>query len=319
LIGLLSTSSLLAQSFSATATAHNELTVIGESTPCNPVTATVPAGTPLANGFCITTWGTSAVLGNAQTCLTRSEDHAIARAHLMSVAETNTGSGLMAGTGLSQILYQVSAPPGVPLVVELTGRIGTCSGEPTGEVKIDIGNDGTNELALTAETFLDEVTEQIFVTAPTGTIDILISTELNSPMGSNGSFVFVDAIATVKPGHTTATDELSACGTWLKATPLLDFNVQFESWNEQPGDVCFLALGAARQQLPLPMPISMGCSLLITPDWVMPMQPMTPEFIPLVCMGAGEIFAQIATFRPQPPGSSQGDFLMSQRVALEVH
>lgn len=321
LIGLLSTTSLLAQSISMEAVAQSSLTVTGQLASGDLVVEDVPEGTPLSDGFMLSTIGSGSVIGSASSHLALVEEPHYLRAQLDSFAWTAAGSGARAGAGLSQVLVRVDLAFSMPLDLEMGGWIVACSGQPTGEVKFDIGNDGSAEFVLTAQSqALEEGTSNQSVTLPAGVTEILISTELDMPLmqAATGSVV-VSGSLVIRPTHTTTVSEGAGCGAGLEVAPLFDYNVRFTIAGEQAGDIPFLALGVARQQLPLPMPISMGCDLLITPDVLIPVQAATPEFIPLICMGRGEIFAQAAIFQPQALAGAQGSFRMSPRIAIEVH
>jgi hypothetical protein len=316
LLGLLCSPVLLAQSITISAAAHNDLSVSATTENGKLARFVTPAGTQLPSCFALTTEGPVASPSQASIGIATTASTDSLTADLKVTAWTPGGGAGSAGSGLSQVLVQVDLAFAMTLDLEFHGTIIVCGGPPTGKVAIDIGNDGSNELEITAQTAsFEEQQGSLVLTLPAGTTDIMVTTELDlSPMDASGGFVEIAADITVKPGHTTADSEGSACGAELEVTPMFNGNVRFTILDEQAGDVPFLALGGARQQLPLPISISPGCNLLITPDWFVPLQPFNPHFIPLICMGTGQLFAQAAIYRQ----SSSGSFRMSQRVAIEV-
>ena len=320
LLGLLCSPALLAQSISISATAHNDLSVAATTENGKLARFVTPAGTQLPSCFALTTEGPLPSPSQAAIAITTTASTDSLEANLKVTAWTPGGGAGSAGSGLSQVLVHVTLAHAMTLDLGFLGTITVCGGLPTGSIAIDVGNDGSNELEITAQTAsFEEQQGSLMMTLPAGTTDIMLTTELDiSPTDASGGFVELAANLTVKPGHTTADSEGSACGTELAVTPMFNGNVRFSILDEQAGDVPFLALGSARQQLPLPLSISTGCDLLITPDWFIPLQPSTPHFIPLICMGTGQLFAQSATYRQPTAGSSPGSFRMSQRVAIEV-
>jgi hypothetical protein len=318
LISVISTSTLLAQSITVGAVTHNHLSVSASTLSGNIVTASLPAGTDILEGMVLSTKNSLTATGRAVTSFTLNEGNSEISANLRATASSTAGQAAFASTGLSQVLVQIDLAHPMTLEVGMEAIGVSCTGHANGQVTIDIGNDGSPELVLTAlNAFWEEASNCSLVDFQAGTTDILISTELDiAPHETQSNFVIMNGRLTVKPSHTEATAEGAGCGIELEVAPLFNYNVQFIIEGEQSGDVPFLALGGFRQQLPLPM--SMNCDLLITPDWMIPMQNLTPQLIPLICMGPGQAFAQAAIFRPQLASSSSGPFLMSQRVAIMV-
>ena len=319
-ISALCTPALLAQSITICATAHRDLSVSATTQEGKQTQFVTPAGTPIPSCFALTTQGPVASPSQATLSIITSETAESVGVDLQATAWAPAGGTGSAGSGLSEIIVQVTLAHAMTLELDLNGAITVCSGPPTGKVAIDIGNDGSRELEIMAQSApFEELQRSLTMTLPAGTTDIMIATELEIlRQDATGGFVAIATSLTVRPGHTVAASEEAACGAELEVAPLFNGNVRFSILDEQADDILFLALGGARQTLPLPSGISAGCNLLITPDWIVPIQPFSPEFIPLICMGTGQLFAQAAIFRQPATGTASGSFGMSQRVAIEV-
>jgi hypothetical protein len=284
------------------------------------VSHTLPARADVTAGLSVTT----ALLGanaNVNATCQRIDQALDCQLWADSVLNGLVTSGLGAGTGQPRILLELTVPRPMPVRFLLRAAAVTGTGMPPPRSVVDIGADGVPELDFfLRDSVCGGAANSFILDLPAGRTAIRLAVDLELPSAAVGNqVVCASALAgmRIEPAHATGSWEGSSCGTFFDATPMLDgTNVRFWVGLPYTGSLGVLVLGTAPAAATLPQ--APWCSLLVSPDVVLPMAPTSATLLPLGALALDEVFAQGLVWAPGTPWQPGPHLYASSRLRMQL-
>jgi hypothetical protein len=309
-----------AQDLSCTSVLVQRPCIISAGNPAQIPPEVIAAGTDIragVNRVCLAPEGNGTVTGMFHTYDQRLWMHLHASASVNGGVVPNASAS--SGNPVADI--QLHVPRAMPVRFELSA-FGLGS-HPThiGRVRIDIaGHDGVELEFEAVPGTCSNADKSLVVDLPAGLAVVRVELQAELPVGAVGAFgEFVQASAsvTVEPAHVAVQHESGDCGASLELTPMLDGQgLRCHVGPSYPATSVWLVFGL--QPTNVLLPSAPGCSLLVDPLVVLPIQPMAFTTLPFGGLGPIELKVQGVMLQPANPWLIASGLLTSHRATLTV-
>lgn len=281
--------------------------------------AGLAAGTDVSVGFAL---ASSAFCADASLDFTHVVQNHIVTARLAGVlgAIPAIAPGATASLGRVALRLQWQVPQPMRLRFGLSVDIATSPGTSPMIGEIDLLADGRPDLRLApAPGVCGYDSASLLLDVPAGRLEIglLLTGDIPAIDVPTCLAQWGAVQVTIQPAHVELTYEGVPCGGSLYAEPLLDGeSVRFFTGTPFWGGVGLLVLGGAPVAWPL-APWS-SCSLLVTPDVVLPVSFQSPVELPLARLGSGHLYAQGILLHPPTWSTPLAQANSTQRLVITL-
>jgi hypothetical protein len=303
----------------ARAIVDSAFTVRAEARGVAPASSSMAARTEVTNGMSVQCFA-AASSADVHGWFQRNDQSLVVQLTGSCVANGFVAPAAAASVGQPSVLVELNVPHA--MAVRFTPRATAIVGPGSPPVRstVDVGADGTPELDFVSRAGLCATVDDTFVLhLPAGAVVIRLALDVELPavVGNQALCSTAGAAVQIEPAHATGSWEGPSCGSFVEATPMLDgTNVRFWVGHPYAGSLGMLVLGASPAAVAIPQ--APWCSLLVTPDVVLPMSPTAYTMLPLGALGPGELFAQGVLLQPSTPWQPAPQLFTSARLRMQL-